>query len=558
MKKYKCLISIMFSSISFISPIGFLFKENKNYEISNVNFSSNKNAINENSIKLTINSDTSESFDFKLKINENLIDINSLKDLSKNNNYFSKVEDLISFDFQTNNDKSKQEKIKNYSLNLLSILFQAYYNENTRKISFYKDNALDSVEKEINFFEGTTKNITSKKLKSTLSKEQNKIKITLKDVSNANKSILFEWEFSDTNRLNKEISFINQLNDAIKIIDVSKLFNFSLESLDINKNYYTYSYDMFDSSNNMNNQIIKTLMYAINKPKNNPQNSQEVNELINNIDTIDLKIKEMNSSSMPIKEYERTIKFSNNNKIDYSFLDLPFEKDVTITNIKVNTNNSIDSTFLNSSIDINMKMQTEKDKLNNIHLSNSIDVNIEDLYKKIDNNKNISENLKTIENEIKNNPLSIKFFEIDDLLSVRNNVKMYDDLYKLVIQKAFDNMSDWYHINLSYIWVDYKNKKGYIRLIITSNDGKELINTFIKRSDDNNAPNSGGGSSSNGNSVSGNNSIANGGQENNYQYYSNASVDKWIIYVAIEIILIILVISIIFVILNKNKNKDKI
>lgn len=566
MKKNKFLISILFSGVSLVSPFLFLLKENKNFEISNINLNASENVSNKNSLTLTIKNNGSalETFNFKIEIKENFIDINSLKDLSKNSDYFNKIEQLVNFDFETNNnDEAKKMKIKNNTLNLLSILFQGYFDINTKKVSFYKNNSLDSAEKEINFFENTSKAITSKKLKSTLSNEQNKIKLSLKESVNQNNEILFEWDFNSIPKTNNEVKFINQLNNAIKIIDVSNLFSFSLDNLDIKKNYYTYSYDMFNGSN-MSNQPLKTLMYAINKPKNNSQNNQDLNGLINDIDSIDLTIKERNSTSMPIKEYKRNIKFSNDNKIDYSFLDLPFEKDVTITNIKINTkSNTFDSSFLNSSKDIEMKMKTEKDKLNKIHLSNSITVNIDSLYKKIDKTKSLIENLKIIENEIKTNSLSIKFFEFDDLLNIINNEtnkKTYDDLYKLVIEKAFDNKSDWYHINLSYVWVDYENQKGYIRLVITSNDGKELINTFIKEKNDNNAPMTGGSSSSNGNSTSGNNSIANGSQENNYQSINKSSrfVDKWIIYVGIEIILIIVTISIIFLILNKNKPKEKI
>lgn len=566
MKKNKFLISILFSGVSLVSPFLFLLKENKNFEISNINLNASKNVSNKNSLTLIIknNGSTSETFNFKIEIKENFIDINSLKDLSKNSDYFNKIEQLVNFDFETNNnDEAKKMKIKNNTLNLLSILFQGYFDINTKKVSFYKNNSLDSTEKEINFFENTSKTITSKKIKSTLSNEQNKIKLYLKESVSQNNEILFEWDFNSMPKVNNELKFINQLNNAIKIIDVSNLFSFSLDNLDIKKNYYTYSYDMFNGSN-MSNQPLKTLMYAINKPKNNSQNNQDLNGLINDIDSIDLTIKETNSTSMPIKEYKRNIKFSNDNKIDYSFLDLPFEKDVTITNIKINTkSNTFDSSFLNSSKDIEMKMKTEKDKLNKIHLSNSITVNIDSLYKKIDKTKSLIENLKIIENEIKTNSLSIKFFEFDDLLNIINNdtnKKTYDDLYKLVIEKAFDNKSDWYHINLSYVWVDYENQKGYIRLVITSNDGKELINTFIKEKNDNNAPITGGSSSSNGNSTSGNNSIANGNQENNYQSINKSSgfVDKWIIYVGIEIILIIVTISIIFLILNKNKPKEKI
>lgn len=566
MKKNKFLISILFSGVSLVSPFLFLLKENKNFEISNINLNASENVSNKNSLTLTIKNNGSalETFNFKIEIKENFIDINSLKDLSKNSDYFNKIEQLVNFDFETNNnDEVKKMKIKNNTLNLLSILFQGYFDINTKKVSFYKNNSLDSAEKEINFFENTSKAITSKKLKSTLSNEQNKIKLSLKESVNQNNEILFEWDFNSIPKTNNEVKFINQLNNAIKIIDVSNLFSFSLDNLDIKKNYYTYSYDMFNGSN-MSNQPLKTLMYAINKPKNNSQNNQDLNGLINDIDSIDLTIKERNSTSMPIKEYKRNIKFSNDNKIDYSFLDLPFEKDVTITNIKINTkSNTFDSSFLNSSKDIEMKMKTEKDKLNKIHLSNSITVNIDSLYKKIDKTKSLIENLKIIENEIKTNSLSIKFFEFDDLLNIINNEtnkKTYDDLYKLVIEKAFDNKSDWYHINLSYVWVDYENQKGYIRLVITSNDGKELINTFIKEKNDNNAPITGGSSSSNGNSTSGNNSIANGNQENNYQSINKSSrfVDKWIIYVGIEIILIIVTISIIFLILNKNKPKEKI
>lgn len=566
MKKNKFLISILFSGVSLVSPFLFLLKENKNFEISNINLNASENVSNKNSLTLIIknNGSTSETFNFKIEIKENFIDINSLKDLSKNSDYFNKIEQLVNFDFETNNnDEAKKMKIKNNTLNLLSILFQGYFDINTKKVSFYKNNSLDSAEKEINFFENTSKAITSKKLKSTLSNEQNKIKLSLKESVNQNNEILFEWDFNSIPKTNNEVKFINQLNNAIKIIDVSNLFSFSLDNLDIKKNYYTYSYDMFNGSN-MSNQPLKTLMYAINKPKNNSQNNQDLNGLINDIDSIDLTIKETNSTSMPIKEYKRNIKFSNDNKIDYSFLDLLFEKDVTITNIKINTkSNTFDSSFLNSSKDIEMKMKTEKDKLNKIHLSNSITVNIDSLYKKIDKTKSLIENLKIIENEIKTNSLSIKFFEFDDLLNIINNEtnkKTYDDLYKLVIEKAFDNKSNWYHINLSYVWVDYENQKGYIRLVITSNDGKELINTFIKEKNDNNAPMTGGSSSSNGNSTSGNNSIANGNQENNYQSINKSSgfVDKWIIYVGIEIILIIVTISIIFLILNKNKPKEKI
>lgn len=566
MKKNKFLISILFSGVSLVSPFLFLLKENKNFEISNINLNASKNVSNKNSLTLIIknNGSTSETFNFKIEIKENFIDINSLKDLSKNSDYFNKIEQLVNFDFETNNnDEAKKMKIKNNTLNLLSILFQGYFDINTKKVSFYKNNSLDSTEKEINFFENTSKTITSKKIKSTLSNEQNKIKLYLKESVSQNNEILFEWDFNSMPKVNNELKFINQLNNAIKIIDVSNLFSFSLDNLDIKKNYYTYSYDMFNGSN-MSNQPLKTLMYAINKPKKNSQNNQDLNGLINDIDSIDLTIKETNSTSMPIKEYKRNIKFSNDNKIDYSFLDLPFEKDVTITNIKINTkSNTFDSSFLNSSKDIEMKMKTEKDKLNKIHLSNSITVNIDSLYKKIDKTKSLIENLKIIENEIKTNSLSIKFFEFDDLLNIINNdtnKKTYDDLYKLVIEKAFDNKSDWYHINLSYVWVDYENQKGYIRLVITSNDGKELINTFIKEKNDNNAPITGGSSSSNGNSTSGNNSIANGNQENNYQSINKSSgfVDKWIIYVGIEIILIIVTISIIFLILNKNKPKEKI
>lgn len=566
MKKNKFLISILFSGVSLVSPFLFLLKENKNFEISNINLNASENVSNKNSLTLTIKNNGSalETFNFKIEIKENFIDINSLKDLSKNSDYFNKIEQLVNFDFETNNnDEAKKMKIKNNTLNLLSILFQGYFDINTKKVSFYKNNSLDSAEKEINFFENTSKAITSKKLKSTLSNEQNKIKLSLKESVNQNNEILFEWDFNSIPKTNNEVKFINQLNNAIKIIDVSNLFSFSLDNLDIKKNYYTYSYDMFNGSN-MSNQPLKTLMYAINKPKNNSQNNQDLNGLINDIDSIDLTIKETNSTSMPIKEYKRNIKFSNDNKIDYSFLDLLFEKDVTITNIKINTkSNTFDSSFLNSSKDIEMKMKTEKDKLNKIHLSNSITVNIDSLYKKIDKTKSLIENLKIIENEIKTNSLSIKFFEFDDLLNIINNEtnkKTYDDLYKLVIEKAFDNKSNWYHINLSYVWVDYENQKGYIRLVITSNDGKELINTFIKEKNDNNAPMTGGSSSSNGNSTSGNNSIANGNQENNYQSINKSSgfVDKWIIYVGIEIILIIVTISIIFLILNKNKPKEKI
>lgn len=566
MKKNKFLISILFSGVSLVSPFLFSLKENKNFEISNINLNASENVSNKNSLTLTIKNNGSalETFNFKIEIKENFIDINSLKDLSKNSDYFNKIEQLVNFDFETNNnDEAKKMKIKNNTLNLLSILFQGYFDINTKKVSFYKNNSLDSAEKEINFFENTSKAITSKKLKSTLSNEQNKIKLSLKESVNQNNEILFEWDFNSIPKTNNEVKFINQLNSAIKIIDVSNLFSFSLDNLDIKKNYYTYSYDMFNGSN-MSNQPLKTLMYAINKPKNNSQNNQDLNGLINDIDSIDLTIKETNSTSMSIKEYKRNIKFSNDNKIDYSFLDLPFEKDVTITNIKINTkSNTFDSSFLNSSKDIEMKMKTEKDKLNKIHLSNSITVNIDSLYKKIDKTKSLIENLKIIENEIKTNSLSIKFFEFDDLLNTINNEtnkKTYDDLYKLVIEKAFDNKSDWYHINLSYVWVDYENQKGYIRLVITSNDGKELINTFIKEKNDNNAPMTGGSSSSNGNSTSGNNSIANGNQENNYQSINKSSgfVDKWIIYVGIEIILIIVTISIIFLILNKNKPKEKI